>query len=182
MPEELGWLEIGGGWEASEVSQEAIDRVRKNMWQSKKVGAQIKSLQHQNSQYATLLSLLLQWINDDQLLGHIFHQLVDYKIDPVIIFVQFLPIIERHIEVWGLETLYEDVWKEFTSYTSTISGVVEWMTAVRKRYESLYYIESDQYISFVKRRLEVEWIVDFSSLEQEKIKELDVLLQKEFAV
>lgn len=52
-----------------------------------------QSAQH-NMQYAQLLAVLLQYVNDDILLGMIFQQLITYKIEATGIFAQFMPLLQ----------------------------------------------------------------------------------------
>jgi len=56
-------------------------------------GQIVQSAQH-NTQYAQLLSVLLQYVNDDILLGMIFQQLITYKIEATGIFAQFMPFLQ----------------------------------------------------------------------------------------
>lgn len=178
MPEEIGGLDVAWGWEASEVSQEQLDRVRENQWQAKKIWAQIKHLQKQNSQYAKLLALLLQYIDDDQLLGYIFQQLVDEKIDPVIIFAQFLPMMERYIDVTSLEVVYKSLRDTKNAYQHDVESVVNRFQTVRRHYTSLWKIDQDEYVWLILRWLQVEWIVDEEGLSEEQVGELTLLIKE----
>jgi hypothetical protein len=178
MPEEIGWLDIGGGWEVSEISQEQVDRVRENQWQARKVWAQIKHLQKQNSQYAKLLALLLQYIDDDQLLWYIFQQLVDDKVDPVIIFAQFLPIMERYIDVSRLEVVYKALRDTKNAYNHDVESVVNRFKTVRRHYTVLWKLDQDEYVWLILRWLQVEEIVDQQVLSEEQVMELKWLIME----
>lgn len=154
MSEEIGWLDdIGWGEWWKEVSEADLARVREN---SKKAAAAWKKKQQQaqwDTQNAKLLSLLLKYIDDEQLMHHISHQLVDMKVDPVVIVGEFLPILKQYISIDPVEPLYGDLWNEIMACNCrSVEEIVTWYRVVFKSYDELQDISVDEKIALVKAR------------------------------
>lgn len=125
----------GSEW-AEKVSEQAQSRVREDLKNAANTRSQIKKQWKRDQQNAKLLSLLLQYINDDGLLHHVFHQLVDLKIEVHIIVAEFLPILQDYISLDALAPLYSEIWELFSATRSSAHSLV-WF------YKNIYTIYND---------------------------------------
>ncbi len=92
------------------MSEEELARVREDMKKAAQIRGQIAQAAQHNQQYAQLLGVLLQQVNDELLLGHIFKQLIVYKVEPTGIFAQFMPYLDGKIDLEPYHVMFESIW------------------------------------------------------------------------
>lgn len=179
-PEEMNLEEghISESW--GEASEEELQRVREDMGNAKQVRAQIKQIQQHNKQFALMLSLLLQFIDDDKVLGYVFKQLIDQKIPIPAIFAQFLPFLRHRIDIATYESLYGELRKKLPKQDTVVS-LVDWLKEVRQASSILQSVPIQSYLPFVLDYLHRMQVVDLVALEVEKRSILEATLHKELS-
>lgn len=178
MPEEIGWgIEWSGGAQSAEASAEEVARVREDMQKSAQMRAQIQQAGQQQKQYAQLLILLLQRVTDDILVGHIFHQLVDYKLTIPALFAQFLPRIHDKVQLNVQEGPFARLMPLAQQMERSIGGVVSRFKIVNEQFTPLaWYPKRTELVLDVLRAYQ---LVDMTTLAAEKQQELEALVKKE---
>lgn len=159
MPEIVPEIQPDSGANASEISEQDVARVRESMSQAKQVRDQIKSAQHQNAQFAKLLGILLLYIDDDVLLASILRQVVEYKFSPVVIFAQFLPLLQKKMDIAPFQSVYGGVRNEVLAYEATSAGVEQWFTTVIAFFPDLATVQQDDRETLITRWKEIEGVV-----------------------
>ncbi len=164
MSEELGGLDDIGWWEWwREVSEAELTRVRETAKKAAAAGQKKNQQAQRDNQNAKLLSLLLKYINSEKLLHHISHQLVDMKIDPVVIVWEFLPILKQHISIEALKPLYDDLWNEIHACNcASALEILDWYQIVFKSYDELQDISNEDKVTLV-----TDWCTSFGYNEVE---------------
>lgn len=161
-----------------EGSEQDIQRVHEATKKAKQVRTQIKNMQNQNMQFALMLSLLLQLINDDKVLGYVFTQLIDQKIPTPAIFAQFLPFLKSHVDIATYQPLYGPL-REKMPDTLGVVSLVAWLKEVKGASQALKDIDMKVYIPFVLDYLQWMQVIDLTNLEPEKLQELEQTISKE---
>lgn len=87
------------GKEGTEVSAEAVVKVREDMAKAAQMWGQIAQSTKQNKQFAQLLVLLLQYVTDNNMVDHIFLQLTQHRVPIPTIFAEFLPFIHDKVQL-----------------------------------------------------------------------------------
>jgi len=154
MSEELWWLDDIWWWEGwKEVSEAALARVRENAKKAANAWKQKNQQAQWDTQNARLLSLLLKHIDDEWLMHHISHQLVDMKVDPVVIVGEFLPILKQHISIDPVKPLYDDIRNEIIACNcSSPQEILDRYIIVFKSYDELQDISLDEKVALVTSR------------------------------
>lgn len=176
-PEEIGWLEPVSWGQSAEVSAEEVARVREDIQKSAQMRAQIQQVGQQQTQYAQLLILLLQRVSDDKLIGHIFHQLVEYKFPIPTLFAQFLPRIHDKVQMNVQEWPFAVLVPAAQQMDQSIEGVVKRFNMVNKQFAIL--VDYPQRVALVTDILSAYQLVDMTILSPEKRHELEELIKKE---
>lgn len=171
MSENLSLEEGNISESASEASEEDLQRVRESIGKAKQIRGQIITSQAHNKQFAQMLSLLLQAIDDNVLLDMVFNQLIEWKVAIPAIFAQFLPYMKHHVSIDVYQPLYGPL-REHLPDQDSLEAVVWWLKRVRTASKSLAQKPIDDYIAFVVRYLWWMKFVDVWGLTQEQEQEL----------
>ena len=169
--EDIGLEEGNISESTSEASEADQQRARDNAKKAKQVRAQIQKAQKKNKQFAVMLTLLLQYIDDDTLLGYVFQQLIDYHVAIPAIFAQFLPFLQNRIETNIYKNMYGALWEKLPQEESLVN-LVRWLKTVRTSSQSLQAIDIVEYTHFVVRYLHRYKLVDWEKMDEEKRGEL----------
>ncbi len=94
-------------------------------------GQIVQAAQH-NRQYAQLLAILLQYVDDDILLGNVFQQLIAYKIEATGIFAQFIPFLQGKADLSPYRVMFESIWDQAIAVDHTPESLIEYMNLLRK--------------------------------------------------
>jgi hypothetical protein len=130
------------------------------MAKSQQIKRQIAASQQQNRQYAIMLTILLQQVEDELLLGLIFSQLTEYDLSVPAIFAQFLPVLQTELTAEQYTTWYDgEIVNKLPNFPVSISALVEWLEEVRTTYEEMHIVPMDIYVRFVLRYLVVFEVV-----------------------
>ena len=164
------------GWEA--VSEEAQQRARDDTAKAKQVRTQIQQVSHQNAQFAMMLTLLLQSINNDAILWIVFNQLIEKKVPTPAIFAQFLPYMKTKVAITSYKELYGALWEKIPQETN-VSSLVDWLKEVRWASQALQNISLDEYSNFTLLYIEWMWAIDMKILDAEKKEALVNSVRKE---
>ena len=82
---------------------------------------------------------------------HISHQLVDMKIDPVVIVGEFLPILKQYVSIDAVKPLYNDLWNEIMACNCrSPQEILDRYVIVFKSYDELQDISLDEKVALVK--------------------------------
>ncbi len=142
-----GNVQEGNAW----VSEEEQARVREDMKKAAQMRGQIAQSAQHNMQYAQLLSVLLQYVNDDILLGMIFQQLITYKIEATGIFAQFMPFLQGKISLDPYRVMFESIWDHAVAVDHTPESLVEYMSLLRRGSEEIRKIPIGEYREMIVR-------------------------------
>ena len=176
--EDIGFDDGKVSESSSEGSEEDQQRVRDNAKKAKQVKAQIQKVQKQNKQFAAMLTLLLQLINDDILLGMVFKQLIDHQVSIPAIFAQFLPFLQHKIDIEIYKNMYGVLWEKLPREENLVNLVAR-LGQVKASSGSLQAIEIGEYVHFVIRYLHRYEVVDWDKMDKEKRKEFHGKVKKE---
>ena len=176
--EDIGFEEGNISESTSEASEADQQRARDDAKRAKQVRAQIQKAQQQNKQFAEMLTLLLQYITDDTLLGHVFKQLIDYHIAIPAIFAQFLPFLQNRIETDIYKNIYGALWEKLPREENLVN-LVGWLKTVRASSNSLQAIDIVEYTHFVIRYLHRYEVVDREKMNEKKRGEMQKEIKKE---
>lgn len=168
----------GGESGGEAVSEEAQQRARDDTAKAKQVRNEIKQVSHQNAQFAMMLTLLLQNINNDSILWIVFNQLIEKKVPTPAIFAQFLPYMKTKIDVTVYKELYGALRGKIPKETN-VSSLVHWLKEVRWVSQALQQISLDEYTEFALLYVEWMWAIDMSLLDEEKKEVLVKSVRKE---
>lgn len=177
--EEFSFEDDGGASESwAESSEWDAQRARDDSAKAQQVRTQIKQIQQQNKQFADMLSLLLQLINDEKVLTHVFAQLTQHHIPIPAIFAQFLPVIRHQIDTSIYAPLYGDL-RTMQPDQETVSSMVTWLQHVRSASAALQGMPLSAYTQFAARYLNWMWLVAIKDLSPEDTKALLTSIAKE---
>ncbi len=139
-------------WEVTAEQIEAVQEKAKKAAQAWTTKQQQSKWDNQN---AKLLSLLLKYIDDDILLGHISKQLVELRVPPHLVVVQFLPIIKAFTSIDKLQPLYKHVRAEQERcLCRNWDEIRSWYWVLFKMYNELQDLPSGYKTSLLSARLE----------------------------
>jgi hypothetical protein len=179
-PEELNLEEGNISESTSEASEEDLQRVREDMTKAKQVRGQIQDMQKQNKQFALMLSLLLQLIDDDKVLNYVFVQLIDQKIPIPAIFAQFLPFLRKRIDIATYQPLYGELREKLPQEETAVSLVAR-LDTVRSSSSALQQVKVQLYLPFILDYLQWMKVIDMTTLEPEKRTQLEQSIVKELS-
>jgi hypothetical protein len=135
------------------VSAEQIEAVQEKAKKAAQVWATKQQQSKRDNQNAKLLSLLLKYIDDDRLLEHISKQLVELRIPPHLVVVQFLPLLKAHTSIEALQPLYKHVRAEQERcLCRTTQEIRNWYTVLWKMYNELQDLPSAYKTSLLTAR------------------------------
>lgn len=173
----MGWLEITTWAQGAEVWAEEVARVREDAKRSAQMRAQIQQAGQQQKQFAQLLILLLQRVTDEQLIRHIFRQLVDEKLPIPAIFAQFFPRIHDKVQMSVKEWPFAVLVPAAQQMAWWIEGVVQWFRLVHTQFPIL--MGYSQKVAIVVDTLIAYQLIQKALLTDEQYQELIALVQSE---
>jgi len=159
MSEEFGGIEsVSGNESVSEVTAEDLVRVREDIKGAVATRSQIKQQGKWDNQNAKLLSLILQYVNDDALLKHVFYYLVDLKTDIVVITALFIPVLQQHITIEPLKPLYHQFWPSDKPVSLNYHDLKAYYAALYDNYDFFTKLDWGVKKQFIADIMRVSWI------------------------
>lgn len=149
---------IAGG-ESTEISAEDLARVEDSLAQAQQVRTQIQELQLQNTNYAWMLSLILRYMNDTTI-PYLSSQINAYHISIPAMFCQVVPYLALQTNVDEYLQHHPDVAMELDSYDQSLTGVVAYLTQMRRLYPELTNYPVAEYSKFVAAFVELLQLID----------------------
>lgn len=153
--DDIGLSEGNVREQVGEASEEDIARVREDMRKAAQIKGQIAQSVAHNKQYAQLLTILLQHISDEQLLGAIFQQLMVYHIEPTAIFAQFMPVLKLQIDLTPYHVMFEEIRERVQTTPPTAEGIIDYLKRLRQASEPIGAIHEEVYRPMVERMVVV---------------------------
>jgi hypothetical protein len=152
-----------------EVSEADIARAQESLKKAKKVKAQIQQLQQQNAGYAWMLTMILKYVEHEEVLQQVSSQLASISVPAV--FGQLVPFITRREDLSAYYQEHHEVASLAEQYDQTRTGLVSYLQNIRDIYLEITNEPLSQSVRFVAAYAEMEGLIDRSEWDEEKSQE-----------